>query len=208
MEIHRLPTAGPDDVSGLARLIDDGTVSARDVIAVLGKTEGNGCVNDWSRGFSTAAYAALLATRLGTTPDAVTSRVQFIMSGGTEGIITPHVTVFVRRDVDATPRPGRGLVAGVASTRVFKPEELGTMVQIREVENSVRTAMADAASGTWRTCTSCRSSARCSRPRPSPTPRLAALAWRPRAPTAPWATRAEPPRSASRWRSAKWSAGS
>src|SRR5213078_26822 len=72
MEIHRLPSAGPDDVSGLARLIDDGTVSARDVIAVLGKTEGNGCVNDWSRGFSTAAYAALLATRLGTTPDAVT----------------------------------------------------------------------------------------------------------------------------------------
>src|SRR5438034_11759922 len=70
MEIHRLPTAGPDDVSGLARLIDDGTVSARDVIAVLGKTEGNGCVNDWSRGFSTAAYAALLATRLGTTPGA------------------------------------------------------------------------------------------------------------------------------------------
>src|SRR6266850_1086887 len=144
MEIHRLPTAGPDDVSGLARLIDDGAVSARDVIAVLGKTEGNGCVNDWSRGFSTAAYAALLATRLGTTPDAVTSRVQFIMSGGTEGIITPHVTVFVRRDVDATPRPGRGLVAGVASTRVFKPEELGTMVQIREVETAVRAAMTDA----------------------------------------------------------------
>src|SRR5437667_1326570 len=144
MEIHRLPTAGPDDVSGLARLIDDGTVSARDVIAVLGKTEGNGCVNDWSRGFAAAAHAACLPTRLGTTPDAVTSRVQFIMSGGTEGIITPHVTVFVRRDVDATPRPGRGLVAGVASTRVFKPEELGTMVQIREVETAVRAAMTDA----------------------------------------------------------------
>src|SRR5215467_9614486 len=144
MEIHRLPTAGPDDVSGLARLIDDGAVSARDVIAVLGKTEGNGCVNDWSRGFATSAYAALLAARLNTTPDKVLSQVQFIMSGGTEGIITPHVTVFVRREAAATTRPGRGLVAGVASTRVFKPEELGTMIQIREVENAVSAAMADA----------------------------------------------------------------
>src|SRR3989442_6941709 len=144
MEIHRLPTAGPDDVSGLARLIDDGAVSARDVIAVLGKTEGNGCVNDWSRGFATSEYAALLAARLGATPDEVTSRVQFIMSGGTEGIITPHVTVFVRREVPATTRPGRGLVAGVSSTRALEPEELGTVVQIREVEAAVRAAMADA----------------------------------------------------------------
>src|SRR5439155_26678224 len=72
------------------------------------------------------------------------SRVQFIMSGGTEGCSVPIVTVFVVRDVDATPRPGRGLVAGVASTRVFKPEELGTMVQIREVETAVRAAMTDA----------------------------------------------------------------
>src|SRR6266571_5840801 len=111
MEIHRLPTAGPADVSGLARLIDDGTVSARDVIAVLGKTEGNGCVNDWSRGFSTAAYAALLATRLGTTPDAVTSRVQFIMSGGTEGIITPHVTVCALGTPATSPRPRRGVAS-------------------------------------------------------------------------------------------------
>src|SRR5436309_9751561 len=144
MEIHRLPPAGPDHVRGLARLVDDGPVSARDVIAVLGKTDGNGCVNDWSRGFATSAYAALLAARLGTTPDAVTSRVQFIMSGGTEGIITPHVTVFVRRDVPASSRPGRGLVAGIASTRALEPEELGTVVQIREVEAAVRAAMADA----------------------------------------------------------------
>ena len=55
MEIYRLPTSGPDDVSGLAKLIDDKVVAAADVIAVLGKTEGNGCVNDWSRGFATSA---------------------------------------------------------------------------------------------------------------------------------------------------------
>src|SRR6058998_3488027 len=117
MEIYRLATSGPDDVSGLAALIDGGVVAAADVIAVLGKTEGNGCVNDWSRGFATSAYAALLAARLGATPDEVTSRVQFIMSGGTEGII---------------------------STRALEPEELGTVVQIREVEAAVRAAMADA----------------------------------------------------------------
>src|SRR5436309_6893854 len=111
MEIHRLPTAGPDDVSGLARLIDDGTVSARDIICVLGKTEGNGCVNDWSRGFATTAYKAMLAERLRMSGDEVARRVLFIMSGGTEGVLSPHITVFSRRSVDGRAAGGPRLAA-------------------------------------------------------------------------------------------------
>jgi cyanuric acid amidohydrolase len=111
---------------------------------VLGKTEGNGCVNDFTRGFATASYAGLLASRLGTTPAEVERRVQFIMSGGTEGIMTPHVSVFVRRETTVPCRPGKGLVAGIASTRAVAPEELGTMVHVREVARAVEAAMADA----------------------------------------------------------------
>jgi cyanuric acid amidohydrolase len=144
VEVHRFPTSGPDDVSGLAALVDAGTIDPAHVIAVLGKTEGNGCVNDFTRGFATTSYAGLLASRLGTSPAEVEKRVQFIMSGGTEGIMTPHVSVFVRREVAERRRSGKGLVAGIASTRRIEPEELGTMTHIREVALAVERAMADA----------------------------------------------------------------
>ena len=69
---------------------------------------------------------------------------QFIMSGGTEGIMTPHVSVFVRREFAAGGRPGKGLVAGIASTRAIEPEELGTTAHVREVALAVRAGMRDA----------------------------------------------------------------
>ena len=66
VEVHRFPTSAPHDVSGLAAALDAGSIDAAHVIAVLGKTEGNGCVNDFTRGFATTSYATLLAARLGT----------------------------------------------------------------------------------------------------------------------------------------------
>jgi cyanuric acid amidohydrolase len=144
VEVHRFPTSAPDDVSGLAAMLDSGAIDAASVIAVLGKTEGNGCVNDFTRGFATTSYATLLAQRLRTSAAEVEKRVQFIMSGGTEGIMTPHVSVFVRRDVPDGDRAGKGLVAGIASTRDIEAEELGTMAHVREVAAAVRSAMADA----------------------------------------------------------------
>jgi len=145
IEVHRIPTGAPDDVSGLARLIDDGTVDPAHIICVLGKTEGNGCVNDWSRGFATFAYTTLLAARLGVPAAEVGRRVLFIMSGGTEGVLSPHITVFTRREVNGRgAMPGKRLVAGITHTRPFKAEAQGTTVMVRTVEAAVSSAMASA----------------------------------------------------------------
>src|SRR5262249_37875346 len=144
VEVHRFATAAPDDVSGLAASLHAGTIDAAHVIAVLGKTEGNGCVNDFTRGFATASYAGLLASRLGISRAELGQRVQFIMSGGTEGVMTPHVSVFVRREVAEPRRPGKGLVAGIAGTRPIEPDELGTVAHVREVALAVQRGMADA----------------------------------------------------------------
>src|SRR5207237_2673280 len=57
---------------------------------------------------------------------------------------TPHVSVFVRRDVDGARRPGKGLTAGIASTRPIEPEELGTLVHVGEVARAVQAGMSDA----------------------------------------------------------------
>jgi cyanuric acid amidohydrolase len=144
VEVYRFPTAGPDDVSGITAALDAGLIDPANVIAVLGKTEGNGCVNDFTRGFATTSYAGLLASRLRASPAEVQARVQFIMSGGTEGIMTPHVSVFVRREAGEGRRPGKGLAAGIASTRPIEPDELGTVAHVREVTLAVARGMADA----------------------------------------------------------------
>lgn len=141
-KVYRIEISGPDDVSGLTALMDNGTIKPEDIVAVLGKTEGNGCVNDFTRGYCTQAYKLLLAERLGTSPEKIGEKVAFVMSGGTEGVMTPHVSVFTRSE--AKESKGKGLAIGVAFTRDFLPEEQGTMTMVNEVARCVANAMKDA----------------------------------------------------------------
>ena len=81
--VHRLSMANPGDVSGLRRLIDDGVVDAASVVAVIGKTEGNGGANDFTRALATDRVAMLLSERLGVAPSRSPARVA--RSYGPEG---------------------------------------------------------------------------------------------------------------------------
>jgi cyanuric acid amidohydrolase len=51
--VFRIPMKSPDDIGGVIELIDSSQCLAQDVVCIMGKTEGNGCVNDFTRGFST-----------------------------------------------------------------------------------------------------------------------------------------------------------
>jgi cyanuric acid amidohydrolase len=135
---------GPGDVSGLARLLDEGAFRAQDIVAILGKTEGNGGVNDFTREYASAAICQLLAPLLAVTPAQVEHRVALVMSGGTEGVLSPHASVFVRREAQAPAASGPRLAIGVAQTRAFLPEELGRRAQIEETARAVRAALDDA----------------------------------------------------------------
>src|SRR5207245_3051731 len=105
-----------------------------------------GCVNHFSRGFATRAFKTRLAQALGRAEPDVAPSVLLIMDGGTAGWMAPHMTVVTRRESPgAAGAPG--LVAGIARTRAFAPEELGTMVQVTEVERAVAEAMASASIG-------------------------------------------------------------
>src|SRR5436190_7356761 len=103
VEVVRVSTSGPGDTTGLADLLDSGELRAEDVVAILGKTEGNGGVNDFTRGYATFACEVLLAERLGVPRGEIGRRVALIMSGGTEGVMSPHLTVFARREVEEQP---------------------------------------------------------------------------------------------------------
>ena len=149
VDVVRIPTKGPGDVSGLMRLIETGKVAPASILAVLGKTEGNGGVNDFTREYAMAALCEALSPHLKLPPRAVEDRIAFVMSGGTEGVLSPHLTVFARSEAPAPTNGGddKRLSIGIAHTRDFLPEELGRKVQIEETFKAVHAAMRDAGIG-------------------------------------------------------------
>ncbi|MBY0337662.1 MAG: ring-opening amidohydrolase [Acetobacteraceae bacterium] len=141
--VLRVAAAHPGDAGAVAALLDQGLIRPEEVVAILGKTEGNGCVNDFTRAYAVEALAWMLAGRMGTTPEAVLARVAMVMSGGTEGGLSPHFLVLGIRET-TTPAAGQALAIGTAFTPEFRPEELGRLAQIRATAAAVRDAMAQA----------------------------------------------------------------
>jgi cyanuric acid amidohydrolase len=148
IDVVRIATKGPGDVSGLLSMIEQGRIDPKSILAVLGKTEGNGGVNDFTREYAVSALCAALAPHLDLPLHEVEQRITFVMSGGTEGVLSPHITVFTRKDVSDRQTDsisGKRLSIGMAHTRDFLPEELGRRAQIQETAKVVAAAMADAA---------------------------------------------------------------
>lgn len=141
--VLRLPTAGPSDTAALAAAIDKGEVDPSTIVAIVGKTEGNGCVNDFTRGYATLALKLLLAERLKCPPSEIEKRVAVVMSGGTEGGLSPHLLVFCRDEVPMAATAPR-LAIGIGLTQAFRPEEIGRQAQIDETAAAVAAAMKDA----------------------------------------------------------------
>lgn len=130
--LHRIATARPDDLSGLQALVAGGALDPNRVLAVIGKTEGNGCVNDFTRAFAVSALRQVL-------PEGVA----LVMSGGSEGGLSPHLLVFERlEEACGQGDPGPALAIGQVLTPDLPPEALGTVAQIHQVAEGVRQAMA------------------------------------------------------------------
>ncbi len=145
VEVHRIAMQSPGDMSGLDRLITEKKINPEHIVAIFGKTEGNGGVNDFTREYASRTFASTLAAHLGSTPAEVETSVALVMSGGTEGILSPHATVFCRAPAATNGSKGsKRLAVGLALTRDFLPEELGTAVQIEETARAVKAAMQDA----------------------------------------------------------------
>jgi cyanuric acid amidohydrolase len=143
--VRSFPMRGPEDCSALSAAFRDGTLDPKRIVAILGKTEGNGCVNDFTRGYATLAMKLAIAEATGESPKAVGARVALVMSGGTEGGLNPHMTVFATADDAAPPRAGvKRLAIGVGFTGDFAPGEIGRRAQIEATARAVRAAMANA----------------------------------------------------------------
>jgi ring-opening amidohydrolase-like protein len=140
IEVRKIMLGSVGDASGLAALIDDGVLDADRVIAVVGKTEGNGGVNDFTRIIADRAFREVLVDRGSRGPGEV-RQVPIVWSGGTDGVISPHATVFAtlpaeRAVVTDEPR----LTVGYALSDRLLPEEIGRTAMIDKVADAVREA--------------------------------------------------------------------
>lgn len=143
--VVKVPMMDPGDISGIEAAIDSGEIDPKDVVAVIGKTEGNGLVNDFSRGEASLACGLLFSRHLNIPLDEARKTISLVMSGGTEGVLSPHFTIFSRKTLDVKiDVEGKRLSIGVKNTRDFKPEEIGTMAMVSEVSQRVKEAINDA----------------------------------------------------------------
>jgi cyanuric acid amidohydrolase len=138
-KVHRIAAHAPDDVSGIDAAIAAGHIDPKGVLAVLGKTEGNGLVNDFSRGLATTSLTALFRRYL---PVEMANQICLVMSGGTEGGMAPHWVLFERGEGQDVAAPA--LAIGRAHTPALPFEQLGRAGQVAQVAAGVRHAMLDA----------------------------------------------------------------
>src|SRR5204862_125732 len=97
------------------------------VVAVIGKTEGNGGVNDYTRIIADRAFREVLEAR-GTRSMEDIKQIPIVWSGGTDGVISPHATIFATTDaakVPATDEPR--LSVGYAMSEQIRPEDIGRL---------------------------------------------------------------------------------
>ncbi len=143
IEVRKVPINSVSDASGLAQLIDDGVMDADRVIAIIGKTEGNGGVNDYTRIIADRAFREVLIAK-GAPADQV-RQVPIVWSGGTDGVISPHATIFATVPADkAEPSDDLRLTVGFAMSEPILPEEIGYSGMITKVAAGVKEAMARA----------------------------------------------------------------
>ncbi|MER7129213.1 ring-opening amidohydrolase [Streptosporangium saharense] len=136
IEVRKVAIESVTDASGLSRLIDDGVIEAHRVLAVIGKTEGNGGVNDYTRILADRAFREVLAERGHPAPQDV----PLVWSGGTDGVLSPHATIFATT-ADAEPSQEPRLSVGVAMSEVILPEDIGRPAMVEKVAAGVRKAM-------------------------------------------------------------------
>jgi len=140
VEVAKVELKSVQDGSGLEERILAGQFTADQVVAVVGKTEGNGGVNDFTRLLADHAFRRVLIKH-GKRSEAEVATIPMVWSGGCDGVITPHATVFARNDRKG-PADKPRLVIGTAMSAELQPEDIGRprMVEIVAdwVENAKR----------------------------------------------------------------------
>src|SRR6185369_7497495 len=118
-------TSSPSDTTGIERLFSEQLIEPSEVICIIGKTEGNGGRNDFTRDLAMTAFEDLFSRRLGTSRREVGDRIIFSIAGARS----------------AARRAQKRLAIGIGFTRDFSAGEIGRMAQIEETARVIRQMM-------------------------------------------------------------------
>jgi barbiturase len=140
IEVRKVVLESVNDASGMRSLIEKGVFAADEVIAIVGKTEGNGGVNDYTRILADMAFRDVLMD-LGSRSLEDVKEIPMVWSGGTDGILTPHATIFARVAADPQPTDEPRLAVGYAMSEVLLPEDIGRPAMVEKVSKGVLQAM-------------------------------------------------------------------
>jgi ring-opening amidohydrolase-like protein len=144
IEVRKVPILHVSDASGLADLIDEGVLDADRVVAVIGKTEGNGGVNDYTRIIADRAFREVLVDK-GTRTAEEVGQVPIVWSCGTDGVLSPHATIFATVPADRAEQTDEPrLTVGFAMSETLLPEDIGREAMVTKVADAVKKAMARA----------------------------------------------------------------
>src|SRR5438067_3837261 len=139
IEVAKVELKTVQDASEVEERIKAGQFTADEVIGVIGKTEGNGGVNDFTRILADQAFRRVLQ-KMGKRPEGEIAAVPMIWSGGCDGVITPHATVFAR-NAKSGPASQARLAIGTAMSPEIKPEDIGRPAMVEKIAQGVRDAM-------------------------------------------------------------------
>src|SRR3989454_2235089 len=142
VEVAKVELKSVQDASGLEERILAGQFTADQVVAVVGKTEGNGGGNDFTRLLPDHPFPRGLLKH-GTRSEAEVATVPMVWSGGCDGVITPHGTVLARNDGKGSGTQSR-LVIGTAMSAELQPEDIGRLRMVEIVAEGVKAAMKNA----------------------------------------------------------------
>ena len=142
IEVAKIELKTVQDASGVEVCFKTGRFTADQVIAVIGKSEGNGGVYDFTRILADQAFRRVLAKH-GKRGEEEIAKIPMVWSGGCDGVITPHATVFARNDKNGPAGKPR-LAIGTAMSAELLPEDIGRPAMVEKVAAAVKAAMKDA----------------------------------------------------------------
>src|SRR5437763_106976 len=142
----KVPMEHVQDTAGIEAAMREWQFGADDIVAVVAKTEGNGGVNDISRILVDRVLRDFLVAK-GSRTRAQALQVPIVLSGGCDGVISPHYNLFARVPEDEVSKSTKDelrLTVGFAVSEKILPEEIGRLPMVEKVAAGVRTAMKEA----------------------------------------------------------------
>jgi barbiturase len=142
VEVAKVELKSVQDASGLEERLLARQFTADQIVAVVGKTEGNGGVNDFTRLLADHAFRRVILQHGKRTEEEV-AQIPMVWSGGCDGVLTPHATIFARNDKTGPASKAR-LTIGAAMSEHLKPEDIGRPRMVEIVAEGVKAAMKNA----------------------------------------------------------------